>query len=226
MTPPVITLDESVEIPETFPSLQSAIDFYMNNTEQEDDCTLNEDLIKTHTTVGPNTCGNASIEITVCTPCFGNQEVTQTVNGEENVVVDGEGRPCESVTYEFIVDDKAPIVTCGFHKLQDIYFVRDSNFIPDGSMTPPEPTAGEPLHVDYHHILKDMVNVEFWYQIEEIDETCPHEKVDVDVTVLSNEVERKGREMVDFFTERNIATINSGNDDPVDRLTLFLAPHT
>ena len=71
-----------------------------------------------------------------------------------------------------------------------------------------------------------MVNVEFWYQIEEIDDTCPHEKVDVDVTVLSNEVERKGREMVDFFTERNIATIGSSNADPVDRLTLFLAPHT
>ena len=131
MTPPVITLDESVEIPETFPSLQSAIDFYMTNTEQEDDCTLNEDLTKTYTTVGPNTCGNVSIEITVCTPCLRNLEVKQTVNGVQDTVVDGEGRPCQSVTYEFIVDDKAPIVTCGFHKLQDIYFVRDSNFIPD-----------------------------------------------------------------------------------------------
>jgi len=174
--PPTITLVK--EPPRTFPSLNEAVAFFMENTEEEDDCIPLDGLTKSSQNAQVDPAGSGSVEIVVVTPCerlFGQARVTGTVNGVSDVVVDGPGAFQTVKTFTFEVDGTGPTVTCGFHKPQDINHVQnDPNFVPDGLNTPPIPQgdADDPLHIDYYYERKDLVNVELWYSIVVCNDDC------------------------------------------------------
>ena len=67
-------------------------------------------------------------------------------------------------TYEYIVDDIPPVVTCGFDKEQDLFHVLDPEFVQCCNNTAPFPSGNktDPLHISDE---APLIDTKFWYQI-------------------------------------------------------------
>eukprot|EP00532_Pseudo-nitzschia_australis_P001396 CAMPEP_0168182740 /NCGR_PEP_ID=MMETSP0139_2-20121125/12056_1 /TAXON_ID=44445 /ORGANISM="Pseudo-nitzschia australis, Strain 10249 10 AB" /LENGTH=616 /DNA_ID=CAMNT_0008103693 /DNA_START=54 /DNA_END=1904 /DNA_ORIENTATION=+ len=211
LVPPTITLVK--EPPQTFQSQQVAETWYMENTIVSDDCAPLARLNKY--VVNAGTAGEVAIKV-VDTRCENKEDTVAVVNGVTRIV-DGPGQPSATSTFAFVVDGDAPTVACGFYKPQDINYF-------DGTGKPQEATGDrtDPLFIDFLNEKMDLVNVKFWYQMQE-NPPNPGEKLDVEIVVTSNEYEgRDGRQMLDMIEKRNLG----GPPAPVRRLTLLLAPFT
>eukprot|EP00536_Pseudo-nitzschia_multiseries_P001322 jgi/Psemu1/3057/gm1.3057_g len=209
LVPPTITLAR--EPPETFTSQEEAEAWFRDNTVVSDDCAPLQRLRKSID--NPGTAGEVTIRV-VDTRCEKAEEIVDSVNGGEQRVVDGPGEYIATRTFSFIIDGDAPTVTCGFHKLQDVDFAGETlEALGDHS---------DPLFIDFIKEKTSLVNVDFWYQVQE-DPPNPGEKIDVEIVVTSNEYEDpNGRKMYKIIERRDLG----GPPAPVHRATLLLAPFT
>jgi len=219
--PPSITLIKKTPV---FKSESEAKEWFMLNTVAADDCVFN--LVKTIKSVSSRVEDGKtiySITMKVVDPrCVNKTEELAFVHGVE-MVVDGPGASSTEEIFEFAIDGTGPTVVCGFNKQQHIHHVNDPNFISDGTMIPPFPIGddNDPLHIDFAHDKEHLVDVKLWYDIEDNVAVDVNDKIQVNITVTSNEYENNGRDMVN-----TVETFDLGHPDSVHRAELYLAPFT
>jgi hypothetical protein len=71
-------------------------------------------------------------------------------------------------TFVLLVDDASPSITCGFFTPQDMFHVLpEAGFDTSTGLLPPFPQdETDPLHIDYCHFGRPLVDVNLWYRIE------------------------------------------------------------
>jgi len=211
LVPPTIVLVK--DPPSTFPSQEEAEAWYMENTVVADDCAP---VVRLDKSFDSDTIGQVIIKV-VDTRCVNMEIETAEVDGISRVV-DGPGEPSATKTFIFVIDGKPPVITCGFFKPQDINYVSNFGLFSTGDRT-------DPLFIDSINEKGKLVNVEFFYQVEEIPSN-PGEKISIQIKVTSNEFEEyeydDGRKMLTIIERNNL----DGPPAPVDRATLLLAPFT
>lgn len=68
-------------------------------------------------------------------------------------------------SFSFNVDSIPPEITCGFFFPQDPFHTIDI-FDPCQGLAPPFPPVDDLLHIDQNCFNKEMIDVQFWYQIK------------------------------------------------------------
>jgi len=202
--PPTITL--AVVPPTTFLTILEAETWYLKNTIVSDDCAPSNRLVKSIIDSSSPAPGRGEITMKVDDTRCANNTVQRLLIGGNEIIVDGIGHATSTETFTFDIDSDPPIVTCGFGKPQDENYSGGSD---------------NPLFIDRYNERADVVDVEFFYKIEESSDTL-NKDVQVSLTVSSNEFEKGEREMVEVVEQRNIG----GPSRRAVRVNTFFAPLT
>jgi hypothetical protein len=134
-----------------FPSIAAARTFVENNLDVSDDCA-------------------ADLTVVVADPvdadmCTKECAFVVTATNEQCIGMTPPGVATGTATFVLSVDRDAPVITCGFFTSQDPHHV-SADFDPCAGQSPPFPGPGESLHLDRECFEQDLVDVEFWFQIE------------------------------------------------------------
>ena len=142
------TLELSKDPPATFFSQEEGVAWFMENTAVSDDCVPQARLLKT--LVESNVQGQVTIRVddTRCSETIVPVRQRALVDGR-SLQVDGPGEPTTTRTFFFVVDGEAPTVTCGFG------------------------AGGNPLVIDRFEVNRDLVDVQFWFNIAVRFRYCP-----------------------------------------------------
>lgn len=144
------TIDLTTSMPTTpFQSIDTALEFLINNIKVSDDCATNLNLI-----ISPP----EDMECTECTFV-----VTVTDLRCADVVPSGESFATEAFVLK--VDSNGPDITCGFFTPQDAEHV-SGGFDPSEGVSPAYPEMDDFLHIDYSNFQEELINVALWYQLE------------------------------------------------------------
>jgi hypothetical protein len=173
--PPTITLKR--DPPKTFKDIDEVTQWYENedNLQFADDCAGPPALILS-TSIEVGNRITVRVVDTRCSPETLGPDRLERVNDKnlnvvEGVIVDTSGAYFVERSFKFVLADlEPPVVSCGFHKRQDIMHVVNPppGFVYDGSMIPPYPrnNLDEPLHIDARNEDgQDLVDIKLVYNI-------------------------------------------------------------
>jgi len=155
--PPSIKL--KMQPPEKpFKSIEEARQFLENNLDVSDDCAVDLET----TIVDP-------VDANTCTKRCA---FRVTAVDRRCISVQPPGSSSATQTFELAVDRNGPAISCGFFTRQDPNHV-SFLFDPCLGLDPPLPNEDDFLHIDRKCFGgKDLIDVNFWYQIEV--STCVH----------------------------------------------------
>ena len=146
--PPTIVLIHSPP-KNPFQSVSLVETFLKDNIQVSDDCAANIDVLIE--LASERDCTDCKFTVTATDiRCVGNANAVGAVAVR---------------SFSFNVDSIPPEITCGFSFPQDPFHTIDA-FDPCLGLAPPFPPIDDFLHIDQNCFNKDMIDVQFWYQIK------------------------------------------------------------